>query len=469
MKKRSLSIALILALVLSLLPITAFAEGTESIPLPLDEDLMDAIENAEPSVDHEMISQLAAQHETAMSNRTLPHRATRSVYSPYYCNLIYIAQNIVSKGVYVSSSNLYGLSTTLEHEDSTIFASIIYDPSDYELLFAISCDSDTLTVYAFVTYDLLTGRMIDDAASFSINDGRYDYTGYAYLTPETYSEYTSLTIYTTAPSTVAQEIVNLWGATLRLGLACWDNILLSNTLIGMGDIGYTLFCTTTGYLVPVHDFQITSSYNGETVYTCSYCGKQTTVYDLCDGGVACPSYKFTDVNAGNWFHGAVDFAVSHNLFNGISATTFEPNAPMTRAMLVTVLWRYEGSPNVGANIFNDVPNGAWYTNAVAWASANGIVSGIGGGKFDPDGKITREQMATILFRYAEKKGIDTSKRGDLSAFPDANKISAYAKEAIAWAVGEGLINGSDGKLLPQGNATRAQVATILMRFIEKIS
>ena len=97
-----------------------------------------------------------------------------------------------------------------------------------------------------------------------------------------------------------------------------------------------------------------------------------------------------------------------------------------------------------------------------------MVNGVGDGKFEPEGKITREQMATILFRYAEKKGIDTSKRGDLTAFPDAEQISGYAKDAVQWAVGEGIINGSDGKLLPQDNATRAQVAAILMRFIENI-
>ena len=141
---------------------------------------------------------------------------------------------------------------------------------------------------------------------------------------------------------------------------------------------------------------------------------------------------------------------------------------MTRAMLVTVLWRYEGEPEAGKNTFSDVPNGQWYTNAVAWAAENGIVGGVGNNRFDPDGEITREQMATILFRYAEKKGIDTSKRGSLNIFSDEKQLSAYAKDAVQWAVAEQIINGSDGKLLPQGSATRAQVATILMRFIENI-
>ena len=143
---------------------------------------------------------------------------------------------------------------------------------------------------------------------------------------------------------------------------------------------------------------------------------------------------------------------------------------MNRAMLVTVLWRYEGKPTGAKNTFSDVPADEWYTDAVAWAAENGIVNGIGDGKFDPLGKITREQLATILYRYTENRGItDTSKHGDLSGFSDEKQISAYATDAVAWAVGEGLILGSEGMLLPQGNATRAQVATILMRYIENIA
>ncbi len=191
----------------------------------------------------------------------------------------------------------------------------------------------------------------------------------------------------------------------------------------------------------------------------------------CDGGADCVSKRFTDVNTSYWYHSCIDYAVSHELFGGTSATTFEPDAPMTRAMLVTVLWRYEGQPKGYSSTFSDVnaKDGGWYADAVAWAAANGVVNGVGNNRFDPNGKITREQMAAILYRYAEKKGMDTSKRGNISAFPDAGSVSAYASDAIRWAVGEQIINGSDGKLLPQGNATRAQVAAILMRFAENIA
>ena len=183
-----------------------------------------------------------------------------------------------------------------------------------------------------------------------------------------------------------------------------------------------------------------------------------------------PSVEFVDVPQNEWYVGAVDYAVRNGLMGGTSANTFEPESAMTRAMLVTVLWRYEGKPMGYQNTFSDVnaKDGSWYIDAVAWAAANGIVGGVGNNKFDPDGNITREQMATILYRYAKKKGIDTGKRGDLSGFPDGGKVESWAKDAVQWTVAEKIIGGSEGYLLPQGNATRAQVATILMRFIENI-
>ena len=142
---------------------------------------------------------------------------------------------------------------------------------------------------------------------------------------------------------------------------------------------------------------------------------------------------------------------------------------MTRAMLVTVLWRYAGRPEAGKNPFTDVPAGQWYTEAVTWAAENGVVSGVGNGRFAPNGNITREQMASILFRYAKLTGLDTSKRGELAGFPDEGQVSSWAREALSWAVGEGIISGTaeGGRtiLKPQGTATRAQVASILMRFI----
>ncbi|MBE6927753.1 MAG: hypothetical protein E7467_04600 [Ruminococcaceae bacterium] len=190
----------------------------------------------------------------------------------------------------------------------------------------------------------------------------------------------------------------------------------------------------------------------------------------CDGGMNCPSNVFVDVDPTQWYHDGIDFALTNGLFNGMSNTTFEPGTSMTRAMLVTVLWRYAGEPIEGENQFVDVDDDKWYTEAVTWASHNGVVNGVGNGRFDPDGKITREQMATILYRYAQSIGEDVSMQTDLGAFPDAGRVADYARDAISWAVAEGIIGGTqiNGKtyLDPSGNATRAQVAVILMRFIK---
>ncbi|MBQ6431190.1 MAG: leucine-rich repeat protein [Oscillospiraceae bacterium] len=177
---------------------------------------------------------------------------------------------------------------------------------------------------------------------------------------------------------------------------------------------------------------------------------------------------FVDLAYDAWYLLSVDYAVGNGLMNGVSDAFFAPNDPMTRAMLVTVLWRYEDCPEAKPSSFTDL-TADWYKDAVAWAAENGIVNGVGDNKFDPNGSVTREQMATILYRYAQKKGFDVSASGDLKTFPDAGSVSAYAGDAIAWTVGETIINGNDGRLDPQGNATRAQVATILMRFIENVA
>ena len=176
-------------------------------------------------------------------------------------------------------------------------------------------------------------------------------------------------------------------------------------------------------------------------------------------------FPFTDVATGAWYFGDVYYAFNNALFSGTSASTFEPELTMTRGMLVTVLWRMEGSPKAAASSFTDA-GGSWYSSAVDWAAANGLVKGYSDKVFAPNDTITREQMAAVLYRYASFKGVDVSAAKDLGGFADSAGVSAYAKDAMSWAVAEGIINGSDGKLLPAGGATRAQVAAILHRYIE---
>lgn len=165
--------------------------------------------------------------------------------------------------------------------------------------------------------------------------------------------------------------------------------------------------------------------------------------------------SFTDVPAGSWYEEAVKYVSEKGLMNGTSSTAFSPNASTTRGMIVTILARVEGVNTSGT---------PWYAAGQKWAMDNGISDGT-----NMVGEVTREQLATILYRYAKQKGYDVSKSAALTAFSDADKVSGYASEAMQWAVAEGLLQGSNGKLNPQGSATRAQVATILMRFMEKIA
>ena len=184
----------------------------------------------------------------------------------------------------------------------------------------------------------------------------------------------------------------------------------------------------------------------------------------------CPSEKFVDVDPSQWYHEGIDYALTNGLMSGMDDTTFEPDSTTTRAMIVAVLYRLDGSPEVAMANFTDVPENAWYANAVAWGEANGVVSGYDEETFGPEDSITREQMAAILYRYAQYKGIDVSAQADLSVYSDAGSVSDWANTSLSWANAEGLVSGmSDTELAPTGTATRAQVAAILMRYCENIA
>ena len=206
-----------------------------------------------------------------------------------------------------------------------------------------------------------------------------------------------------------------------------------------------------------HNYTAGTSWAWEGTWSLSQSGADATV--------------FTDLISTQWYYTGVRWAVDRGLMAGISGTVFSCNTSMTRAMMATVLYRYEGEPDTDYVLaFLDVPSGQWYSLPISWAADKGIVNGIGGGKFGLNNQITREQIATMLYRYAgEYRGLDVSVRGDLTVFPDADDVSAYAREALSWAVGAGIIGGSDGWLLPQDNATRAQVALMLQRFDALVS
>lgn len=209
--------------------------------------------------------------------------------------------------------------------------------------------------------------------------------------------------------------------------------------------------------------------DGKYVFTMP--GSAVTVTGTFKAETPAPvALPFTDVKSGNWFYDAVKYAYEQGLMTGTSATTFAPNGTMNRAMIVTVLYRLEKSPAVtGASKFTDVPAGQWYSDAVAWAAANKIVNGYDETTFGPMNAVTREQMAAILFRYEQVKGLENvTLEENLNRFPDQNKISLYAIPALQWAVGQKIINGNaDGTLDPTGTATRAQVAQIFTNLLNK--
>ena len=229
----------------------------------------------------------------------------------------------------------------------------------------------------------------------------------------------------------------------------------------------------------------TATEPGIKTFTCTICGETKTesipatgVPDVCPGGPTCPGYAFRDMPVPtDWAHEGLDYCIYHGYIAGTSASTVSPNGVCTRAQLVSILYRVQGEPTTvkGYELsklrapFDDVPRGQWYTDAIWWAKLMGVVAGTSATTFDPEGEITREQLAVILYNYTKQFAPGSlTATGSLAGFPDAASVSSWARTEMAWAVGNGLISGtgsgSVAYLTPQGSATRAQVAAILMRF-----
>ena len=223
--------------------------------------------------------------------------------------------------------------------------------------------------------------------------------------------------------------------------------------------------------------QVPATYDGKNiVFTVPHFSNYVIAYDAekaaaCPKDDTCPMAAFTDLDPTLWYHDGIHFCLDNGMMNGVGGNKFDPNGTTSRAMIVTILYRMENEPKVtGENPFTDVEDGKWYTNAVLWAAENKIVEGYGNGKFKPNDDITREQLATILYRYAQSKGQGfTGAWMFLLDYPDASEISSWADEAMHWCVMNEIINGKDGKLVPGGDASRAEAATMLMRYCTKIA
>lgn len=191
------------------------------------------------------------------------------------------------------------------------------------------------------------------------------------------------------------------------------------------------------------------------------------IWTADDGGDPAAQLPFEDVAQGSWYYEAVRYVYENKLYLGTSDTTFSPAEPMARKMITTVLYRLDGSHAVAyAPLFRDIPDNMWYTDGTVWAGQNGIVSGVGDQLFAPDDPVVRQQIAVILYNYAEFVGADTSGRGDLSAFADRGEIASWAQEAVSWAVSVGILRGASGNVFPTQQATRAEVAAMLQRFAD---
>ena len=240
------------------------------------------------------------------------------------------------------------------------------------------------------------------------------------------------------------------------------------TLTAIPDEGYALSTLTVtdrfGDAV-----RVTENANGTYTFPMPN-GQVTVTATFVQVEEPAPTEPFIDVAEGDWFYDAVVYAYQNALMDGVGGNRFAPNSETTRAQLVTILYRLEGQPAVSGDLpFTDVETGTWYTDAILWAAQNGIVNGVTDTTFAPGDEITRQQLVTILYRYAQDKGYDVSASADLSGYPDADQVQDYAQPAMAWAVAEGIVEGMDGNLNPAGNASRAQIATILMRFCEDVA
>ena len=240
-------------------------------------------------------------------------------------------------------------------------------------------------------------------------------------------------------------------------------------------VGEVTVTDATGKAVTVRD-------NGDGTWSFTMPASDVTVgvtfpenlksgYSACDHGAGCALSAFSDLDPNAWYHDGDHFCLENGFMIGMGDGRFDPDGVTTRAMIVTVLYRVEGKPAVtGGSPFGDVATGAWYTDAVIWAAANGIVNGYEDGTFHPDDAITREQLAAILYRYAQSKGQGFTGLWSFRLdFPDAGEVSEWADEAMHWMVMNGVVGGKDGRLLPGGNASRAETATMLQRFYELIA
>ena len=319
----------------------------------------------------------------------------------------------------------------------------------------ISGSSKTFTVKNTLDSDI-TVKVNNDSKTVGKNNGTQSFT---YTKPSSGGSSSGKTTYKVTTSAVNNGGVNASPSNAEKGATI--------TITLSPDKGYKLDKLT---VTDGSGKTVSTVKKSDTVYTFTMPASAVKVGVSYVKATETPSEtKFNDVSANDWFASAVDYVTGKGMMNGTADNTFSPKANTTRGMVVTVLYRLENQPSTSAASFTDVASGAYYANAVAWANANGIVSGYGSGKFGPNDKVTREQLAAILYRYAQYKKYDVSGANSLDGYTDAQSVSSYAVPALQWANAAGVVTGKSGsKLDPKGNAARAEVAAMLMRFCENV-
>ena len=232
--------------------------------------------------------------------------------------------------------------------------------------------------------------------------------------------------------------------------------------------GYTFLDWKSSADGKVYDAGDAVKIEKDTTFTAQWLNNWHVIGGIVSGAGESDAF-FTDVSGSAWYYNAVKFVYDYDLMDGVGGGKFNPDGTLTRAMIAQVLYNLEGASGSYPSVFTDVADSAWYAKAVNWAAASSIVEGKGNNKFDPDAAVTRQEMAAILYRYAELKGYDVSKANSLAGYTDASKVASWAKDAMGWAVENYVINGKGaGRLDPTGTATRAEVAQILMNFCNNV-
>ncbi len=408
-------------------------------------------------------------------------------------DISYVCQRLADGGAVYALSNQPGskLNGNYMHDNPVVFGGVYFDEATGG--FTEIKDNILYNVHTIYNYHLVGGLTDRQQAMHDLMYSGLNYLGVAPTDDSADAHYSEIVENSGCLSQIMPPEIDKQARVYTAEVVaptCTEKGYTKHTCSICGDSWTDSETEATGHSFTqyVYNHDATTSADGTETAKCDYCDATDTrvkegskleqpvepgkpVYPVVPVRPSAPqtpsaSTHFIDVKAGDWFYSDVCYVYENGLMGGTGDRVFSPDQTLTRGMLATILYRMQGEPSTAyAGLFTDVSDGAWYASAVEWAAGKGIVNGFGDGRFGPNDPITREQLAAILFRYAKANGMDVSAATELSGFTDGNEVSAYALDAMRWAVAEGLISGSGSKLLPGADANRAQIAAIIHRFI----